>query len=43
MRKLQKGVSPVRLDEHLLQLLDRLEKKERNRVASLKSGSGGPE
>ena len=43
MRKLQKGVSPVRLDEHLFQLLARLEKEERNRVASLKSGSGGPE
>ena len=43
MRKLQKGASPVRLDEHLFQLLDRLEKEERNRVASLKSGSGGPE
>ena len=43
MRKLQKGVSPVRLDENLFQLLDRLEKEERNRVASLKSGSGGPE
>ena len=43
MRKLQKGVSPVRLDEHLFQLLDRLEKEERNRIASLKSGSGGPE
>ncbi len=38
-----KDVSTARLDEHLFQLMGRLEKDERDRVASLKSGPGAPQ
>ena len=43
MRRMLECVSPARLDEHLFQLMGRLEEEERSRVASLKSGSRAPE